>query len=153
MAGDSDRERNDRGQFAEEITLEDVIEVLQRSDSPVVTAKEVGEKLGYTSEAARQKLLALRDQGIVERRQVVLQPSSGGLQPKNPPRWRVAPSILTTPCSLGAHFLLPATGRTRRTLTASCTTKSSNSHERVGCNAAVRRRGKGSPSPPTILGP
>jgi len=70
MAGDSDRERNDRGQFVEEITLEDVIEVLQGSDSPVVTVKEVGEKLGYTSEAARQKLLALRDQGIVERRQV-----------------------------------------------------------------------------------
>jgi predicted ArsR family transcriptional regulator len=47
-----------------------VIEVLQGSDSPVVTVKEVGEKLGYTSEAARQKLFALRDQGIVERRQV-----------------------------------------------------------------------------------
>lgn len=70
MAGESGRERNDRGQFVEEITPEEVIAVLRDSDSPVVTAKEVGEQLGCTGEAARQKLLALRDQGIVERRQV-----------------------------------------------------------------------------------
>ena len=51
-------------------TLKDVIGVLRESDSPVVTAKEVGETLDCSAEAARQKLLELRDQGSVARRQV-----------------------------------------------------------------------------------
>ena len=65
-----DRKRNESGQFVEEITLEDIIGVLRESDSPVATAKEVGETLECSAEAARQKLLELRDQGIVARRQV-----------------------------------------------------------------------------------
>lgn len=64
------RKRNDSGRFVEEITLEDVIGVLRESESPVVTAKEVGETLGCSAETARQKLLELRDQNIVTRRQV-----------------------------------------------------------------------------------
>lgn len=65
-----DRKRDESGQFIEEITLGDVIDILQESDSPVATAKEVGEKLECSAEAARQKLLELRDQDIVARRQV-----------------------------------------------------------------------------------
>lgn len=65
-----DRKRNESGQFVEEITLEEVIDVIQTSESPIVTAKEVGERLECSAEAARQKLLALRDQGIIDRRQV-----------------------------------------------------------------------------------
>jgi len=64
------RERNESGQYIEEITLEDVIGVLRESNWPVATAKEVGEKLDCSGEAARQKLLELRDQDIVARRQV-----------------------------------------------------------------------------------
>jgi len=64
------RKRDESGQFVEEITLKDVIGVLRESDSPVATAKEVGEKLDCSAEAARQKLLELRDQDIVARRQV-----------------------------------------------------------------------------------
>ena len=64
------RKRNDSGQFIEEIALEDVITVLQESESPVVTAKEVGEELECSAEAARQKLLELQDQNTVARRQV-----------------------------------------------------------------------------------
>ena len=62
--------RDESGQFVEEFTLEDIIGVLQESESPVVTATEVGETVGCSAEAARQKLLELRDQGIVSRRQV-----------------------------------------------------------------------------------
>ncbi len=62
--------RDESGQFVEEFTLEDVIGVVRDSESPVVTAKEVGEELGCSAEAARQKLLELRDQDIVTRRQV-----------------------------------------------------------------------------------
>lgn len=64
------RERNDRGQFVETITPAAVVDVLRRAETPVVTAKEVGEELGYTSEAARQKLLMLLDEGTVARRKV-----------------------------------------------------------------------------------
>ncbi|WP_331233812.1 FaeA/PapI family transcriptional regulator [Natronorarus salvus] len=64
------RKRNKSGQFVEEIALKDVIGILQESDSPIATAKEVGETLGCSAEAARQKLLELRDQGLVARRQV-----------------------------------------------------------------------------------
>ncbi|MFC6964995.1 hypothetical protein ACFQJ8_26325 [Halocatena marina] len=64
------RERNDRGQFVETITPAAVVDVLRRAETPVVTAKEVGEELGYTSEAARQKLLTLLDEGTVARRKV-----------------------------------------------------------------------------------
>lgn len=64
------RERNDRGQFVETVTAEAVLEVIRTSASPIVTAKEVGEALGCTAEAARQKLLALQDQGVVARRKV-----------------------------------------------------------------------------------
>lgn len=65
-----DRERDESGQFVEEISLEAVVDVLRASDSPVATAKEVGERLDCSAEAARQKLLELRDRGIVARRQV-----------------------------------------------------------------------------------
>lgn len=42
----------------------------RKSESSVATAKEVSETLGCSAEAARQKLLEPRDQGIVTRRQV-----------------------------------------------------------------------------------
>ncbi|WP_222913929.1 FaeA/PapI family transcriptional regulator [Natrinema sp. SYSU A 869] len=66
----SDRKRNDRGEYVETVTPEGVLEVMRRSPDPIVTAKEVGEALGRTSEAARQKLLKLQDEGIVARRKV-----------------------------------------------------------------------------------
>lgn len=65
-----DRERDDHGQYVATISLEDVIEALRYTDSPVATAKEVGELLDYSSEAARQKLITLHEQGRVERRTV-----------------------------------------------------------------------------------
>lgn len=64
------RERNDRGQFVPMVTEGAVVDVLRHAETPVVTAKEVGETLGCSSEAARQKLLALLDQEIVARRKV-----------------------------------------------------------------------------------
>lgn len=64
------RKRDDRGQFVEEISLEDVIQVLRESDSPIETAKAVGDTLGCSAEVTRQKLLELRDRGVVARRQV-----------------------------------------------------------------------------------
>lgn len=64
------RKRNDRGQFVTTVTQGAVVDVLRDAETPVVTAKEVGEALGCSSEAARQKLLALLDEGMVARRKV-----------------------------------------------------------------------------------
>lgn len=66
----SDRERNERGRFVESVSPDTVLEVIQQAEDPIVTAKEVGDKLGCTSEGARQKLLQLQDQGMVARRKV-----------------------------------------------------------------------------------
>jgi len=65
-----DRERNDEGRYVSTVTPERVLEVLQGADDPVLTAKEVGEWLDCTSEAARQQLHELREQGKVESKQV-----------------------------------------------------------------------------------
>lgn len=65
-----DRERNDEGRYVSTVTAERVLEVLRDADDPVLTAKEVGEQLGCTSEAARQQLHELRERGDVESKQV-----------------------------------------------------------------------------------
>lgn len=65
-----DRERNDQGQYVGTISLEDVLEAIRHTDSPIATAKELGEILDCSSEAARQKLITLHEQGHVERRTV-----------------------------------------------------------------------------------
>lgn len=66
----SGRERNEQGRYVETVSPDTVLEVIQHAADPIVTAKEVGEKLDCTSEAARQKLLRLQDQGTVARRKV-----------------------------------------------------------------------------------
>ena len=65
-----DRERNEQGQYISTVTSEHVLEVLREADDPVLTAKEVGERLGCTSEAARQRLHELRERGDAESKQV-----------------------------------------------------------------------------------
>lgn len=64
------RERNEAGRYVSTITPERVLEILRESDDPVLTAKEVGEELGCTSEAARQRLHELEERGDVESKQV-----------------------------------------------------------------------------------
>ena len=64
------RERDYRGQYVSTITTDDVLEVLDSSDDPVLTAKEVGELLGCSSEAARQRLHELQEEGDVKSKRV-----------------------------------------------------------------------------------
>jgi predicted ArsR family transcriptional regulator len=65
-----DRERNAEGRYVPTVTPERVLDVLRDAEDPVLTAKEVGDTLGYTSEAARQRLHELRERGDVETKQV-----------------------------------------------------------------------------------
>lgn len=64
----SNRERNDAGQFTERVTLEAVLGVFDQVRGPVVTSSDVADALDCTTEAARQKLTRLYDQGRVDRR-------------------------------------------------------------------------------------
>lgn len=66
----NDRERNEEGRYVSTVTPEHVLEILRQSDDPVLTAKEIGEELGCTSEAARQRLHELEGRGDVESKQV-----------------------------------------------------------------------------------
>jgi len=64
------RERNDSGRFTETVTPERVLAVLAERADPVATAGDIAEALDCTGEAARQKLVALHEDGRVERRKV-----------------------------------------------------------------------------------
>lgn len=65
-----ERDRDKSGRYVESISLDSVLDTMKVTDDPVVTTKEVADKLGCTSEAARLKLVKLYEQGKVERKQV-----------------------------------------------------------------------------------
>ncbi|XVH33294.1 hypothetical protein ACNS7O_14870 (plasmid) [Haloferacaceae archaeon DSL9] len=64
------RDRTETGEFVETITLERVVAAIREVDSPVVTTRDLADILGCTTEAARQKLVTLTEQGRVDRRKV-----------------------------------------------------------------------------------
>jgi hypothetical protein len=64
----SERERTDAGTYAETVTLEAVLDVFDAVRGPVITSSDVAGHLDCTTEAARQKLTRLYDQGRVNKR-------------------------------------------------------------------------------------
>jgi hypothetical protein len=68
MAGERERERTQGGEFTEETTLGEVLDMFERVTFPSMMTGEVADDLGISSESARQKLLALSDQGRVATR-------------------------------------------------------------------------------------
>jgi hypothetical protein len=66
----SEQARDENGQFVETVTPERVLAAMRDADAPVVTAGDVAEELGCTSEAVTKKLKELQKQGRVARRQV-----------------------------------------------------------------------------------
>ena len=64
------RERAETGEFVETVTLDRVVSAIRAVDGPVVTTRDVGDRLDCTTEAARQKLVHLTEQGRVDRRKV-----------------------------------------------------------------------------------
>lgn len=65
-----DRERADSGEFVETLTLDRVVATIREAEGPIVTASEIAEALDCSTEAARQKLVTLSNQGRVARRKV-----------------------------------------------------------------------------------
>lgn len=62
------RERDEAGQYVETVGPEDVLDVFDAVDGPVITSSDVAEYLECTTEAARQKLQRLVDGGTLDRR-------------------------------------------------------------------------------------
>lgn len=78
------RERSDSGTFVETVSLEDVLGVFDAVRGPVITSSDVADQLDCTTEAARQKLRRLYDQGEVDKRKtgrVVVWWHTGGTPP------------------------------------------------------------------------
>ncbi|WP_435078454.1 MarR family transcriptional regulator [Halococcus sp. AFM35] len=66
----SDRERTETGEYVETVTPERVLDAVATHPDPTVSAREVGEVLGCSTDAARKKLNELHKQGSVERKKV-----------------------------------------------------------------------------------
>jgi len=65
-----ERERDSQGRYTGQIQLEDVLAVLKKANTPVMTAKQVADEMGCTREAARQKLESLHEEEQVEKMKV-----------------------------------------------------------------------------------
>ena len=66
----ADRERTKTGEYVETVTPERVLDAMATHPDPTVSAREVGEALGCSTDAARKKLTELHEQGRVERKKV-----------------------------------------------------------------------------------
>ena len=62
------RERDETGQYVETVGPEDVLDVFDAVGGPVITSSDVAEHLECTTEAARQKLHRLVEDGTLDRR-------------------------------------------------------------------------------------
>lgn len=67
-SGRGGRRRNERGQYVETVTDEDILAVLSRVPGPVITTTDLAERFDITTEGARRKLNDLCDAGVLDRR-------------------------------------------------------------------------------------
>ena len=65
-----ERERDDSGQYTEQVTLDSVMSVFEHADLPVLTATEVAEKLDCSRPSAYNKLEKLVDNGEIHKKKV-----------------------------------------------------------------------------------
>ena len=65
-----ERERDESGQYTEQVTLEAVLGVFENADVPVLTPSEVGEEIGCSRAAAYGKLETLVDREEIQKKKV-----------------------------------------------------------------------------------
>ena len=65
-----ERERDESGQYTEQVTLDDVLAVFEEADLPVLTATEVAEELECSRPSAYNKLEQLVEQGKIQKKKV-----------------------------------------------------------------------------------
>jgi response regulator of citrate/malate metabolism len=64
------RERDESGQYVEEVTPEQIVEVFESAEVPVLTAREVAEQIDCSHSAAYNKLEALVEDGRLQKKKV-----------------------------------------------------------------------------------
>lgn len=62
------RKRNDSGRYVETVSHDDIVNTFDAVDGPVITSADVADHLDCTTEAARQKLKRLVEEGALARR-------------------------------------------------------------------------------------
>jgi predicted ArsR family transcriptional regulator len=62
------RERDESGKYVETVGPENVLDVFDEVRGPVITSSDVADALDCTTEAARQKLARLYEEGKVDKR-------------------------------------------------------------------------------------
>ncbi len=62
------RERDESGQYVETVGPDDVLDVFDHVRGPAITSSDVADALNCTTEAARQKLTRLHEEGEVNKR-------------------------------------------------------------------------------------
>lgn len=62
------KNRDEHGQYAETVSLSDVLAVFRSVTGPIVTSSDVASVTGCSDDTARRKLAELHDQGRVGRR-------------------------------------------------------------------------------------
>jgi response regulator of citrate/malate metabolism len=65
-----ERERDESGQYTEQVTLGDVLAVFEGADLPVLTASEVAEELDCSRPSAYNKLEKLVEQDEIQKKKV-----------------------------------------------------------------------------------
>jgi response regulator of citrate/malate metabolism len=64
------RERDESGQYTEQVTLDDVLAVFERADLPVLTASEIAEELDCSRPSAYNKLEQLVEESEIQKKKV-----------------------------------------------------------------------------------
>lgn len=64
----SERTRDDAGRYVSEVSVGDVLGVFNTVDGPTITTTDVVNELGCSRAVARDRLTALDERGLVERR-------------------------------------------------------------------------------------
>ncbi|SEP07929.1 HTH domain-containing protein [Halogranum amylolyticum] len=64
------RDRDEKGMFTELTTAEAVLKVLETSDDPVMTAKEIADQLEVSRDTVGRKLAQLSEEGKVRQKKV-----------------------------------------------------------------------------------
>ena len=65
-----DRERDESGQYTEQVTLEKVLNVFEKADLPVLTASEVAEEIDCSRASAYNKLEALSERADIRKKSI-----------------------------------------------------------------------------------
>jgi len=64
------RKRDDKGQYTEEVSIDNVLDAFRNAELPVLTSNEVAEALDCSRASAYNKLESLVDQGELRKKKV-----------------------------------------------------------------------------------